>query len=356
MGIGKDGYWSPREMMGYSDPRQDVMYYLVLSDRGRGKSYSTKFRLMKRYEEHGELFMCIYRNGDDLADAMEEWVDPLVKAGYNPERFKWDGDVKKGGIHLYFDGVKIGWFRALTKVNAIKHEYFPDELVNIWWDEFIPLAWKKLPGIRSEGDALRTIVKTVDHDSTRSRKERGLKQISVFLYANPFTWDNPILSYFKVNPLVGYGVHRVGPGVVCEMIPPIEKDRGYMTADDFLGQEVNRNEGWKDQMAYIEKVPSGSVPMLSFRFDTRYFTIYSAANGRRYVKETNRHANIMRRNPMTGKEFRYVIGTHEGLKEDERCIEDGGWKRILTGWLYDGETMYHDANTKFDWVGCVMRM
>lgn len=353
MGIGKDGYWSRREIMGYSDPRQDIMYYIVLSDRGRGKSYTTKKYLMDRYEQKGEMFMCIYRTGFDLADAVEEWVDPLVKMGYDPERFKWEGDVKKG-IHLYFDEKKIGWFRPLTKVNSIKHEYFPDELVNVWWDEFIPLAWKKLPGIKSEGDALRTIIKTIDHDSTKTRKERGLRQISVFMYANPFTWDNPVLSYFKVNPLMGYGVHRVGPGVVCEMVPPISKETSYMTTDEFLGQDVNRNEGWKDQMAYIRTVPSGSVPLLSFRFKEKYFTIYTGPDGRRYVRSMNKHSNIMRPNPLTGKKFLYVLGTHEGLKEDERCIEDGPWKRILSDWLYDGETMYNDANTKFDWVGCVM--
>ena len=339
MGLDKNGYWSEREVMGYIDPEQDVTYILLLSDRGRGKTYTLKQRMLKWYIEKNEMFMCLYRTTDDMMDAMNDWCDVFIRdMGMSPERFKWDGDVSKGLMSLWFDGAEIGRFRAITRVNSIKHEHFPDNLVNVWWDEFIPLAWKKLPGIKSEGDALRTIVKTVNHDSVRSRTERGLKPLKVFLVANPFTWDNPILTYFKVNPLMGYGVHRVGPGVICEMVPPIETKNGKMTADDFLGNEVNRNQGWMNQMAFIEPIPAGARPKTSMRLFDRYYCLY-LANRMWYVKMTNGHVNS--EGGMTG--------TFEGLQATEKVMPAVFAKRLLEA-VGRGDVRFPDASTKFSWI------
>lgn len=355
MGIGKDGYWSEKEVLSYSDPEQDIMWFFILSDRGRGKSYKLKTKILQ-WVENGSKFMCIYRNSSDMADAMEEWIDPLVEQGYPITAFKWDGDVRKGLVHLYYNGEKVGWFRCLTGANSIKHEKFPDELNVVWFDEFIPLIYKKLPGIKSEGDALRTIIKTIDHDSTKTRKERGLRQLRIFMCANPFTWDNPLLSYFKLNPLMGYGVHRVGPGIVCEMLPPLERREGKMTADEFLGDEVNKNQGWKEQTAYIYPVPKGATPRFSIRMTEKYFWIYEGDDGWMYVVEKGKHHEGVKRRGLNGKEFKFWIGSHEGLKEDERCIEDGPWKRILTEWTYGGNIRFESVNTKFDWTNSILEL
>lgn len=355
MGIGKDGYWTEQEILSYSDPEQDVMYFTVLSDRGRGKSYRMKKKLIE-WAKNGSKFMCVYRNSSDLLDAMNEWTDPLIEMGYPVTSFAWEGNAQKGTVQLLYEGERIGWFRALTHANSIKHEYFPGELNTVWFDEFIPLVYKKLAGVKSEGDALRTIIKTIDHDSTRSRKERGLRQLRVFMFANPFTWDNPLLSYFKINPLMGYGVHRVGPGIVCEMLPPLDKKNGKMTADDFLGNEVHKNQGWMEQMSYIHDLPKGATPMLTFRMNDRYFWIYDGGDGYNYVVEKSKHHEGIIRKTFDGKEFKFKIGTHEGLREDERCLEDAAWPRILKQWLYGGVMRYENINTKFDWVNAVLAL
>lgn len=347
MGLDEKGYWSEREVLGYVDPALSVTYIIILSDRGRGKSYRLKQKLFKWFQNKGEMFMCIYRTTDDLADAMNDWIDIFVRdMGLSFERFSWEGNAKDGLVSLFFDGAEMGRFRALTKVNSIKHEHFPDNLVNIWWDEFIPLAWKKLPGIRSEGDALRTIIKTVDHDSVRSRTERGLKPLKVFLVANPFTWDNPVLTYFRVNPLMGYGVHRVGPGVICEMLPPISKKEGRMDADSFLGDEVNRNQGWVDQMAFISEVPSGAFPWMSVRLGSHYYGIYrSPETSIWYVRASPNHVSCRRDRQGQGRR----LGSFDGLKGDEE-IFDARMTKAMTDMLTRGYLRFESAGTKFQWI------
>ena len=89
MGIGSDGYWSPREILGYN-----CKYNIVLSDRGRGKSYGTKLFLMK---QEGTA-MCLFRQQPDMALAMESWIDPLLENGYQAEQFSWEGSDKNGWI------------------------------------------------------------------------------------------------------------------------------------------------------------------------------------------------------------------------------------------------------------------
>lgn len=343
MGLDKDGYYSLREILGYG-----CKYNIVLSERGRGKSYGTK-RFLIEHAEKGECFMCLYRQKPDMVMAISDWVDPLIEMGYGPEQFEWEGSDEEGW-YLRFNGAIVGYFRYLTQVNHIKQEMFPDNLNWIWWDEFIPLVYKKLGGVTSEGDALRAIVKTVEHDTVRTREEKGLKPVRVLMYANPFNWDNPILSYFKVRPR--RGVYRVGPGIACEYLEDLPAKRSKkQTVDDFLGDEVNKNRGWEDQMAFVvKKWPKELIPYMSIRFGCKYFTLYKTdKNNKVYVREMNKHTDVMK---MMGSK-RPVLqryGTIEGLQEDEDAIEQFKWYQTLKGMAYTGKMWFYDINCKFDFL------
>lgn len=332
MGLNKDGYYSLREILGYN-----AKVNVVLSDRGRGKSYGTKLFLM---EQTGE-FMCLYRTGPDMSTAIGTWLDTLYENGYQPEQFEWDGDDKSGYSLLYNGAVK-GYFRALSQVNHIKQEKFPDTLNWLWLDEFIPLVYKKLPGVNSEGDAIRAIMKTIEHDTIRSREEKGLKPLRVLMYANPFTWNNPILSYFRIVPK-GYGIWRVGPDIVCEMLAPYDgpKKNKKMTMDEFLGDEVNKNQGWNEQNAFVvETWGKNMIPEGSVRFGDNYYTIYKKDSNRRYyIRKTERHCNAG-----------YCYGTLAGLQERELCIDKVPFLQTLRKMSYAGNVWYYDINCKFDWL------
>lgn len=334
MTIDEHGYYSLRAILGYGE-----QYNIVLSDRGRGKTWNTKMMLVHRPDK----FMCLFRQEPDMTMAMKTWLDPLIRgdANHEPidkERFSWDGNNKQGWQLMLDDEIK-GYFRYLTAVNHIKHEVFPDDLNWVWMDEFIPLVYRKLPGVVSEGDAIRTIVKTIDHDSEHPREERGLTPVRVLLFANPFTWDNPILSYFHIRPK--YGINRVGPGVVSEIIPPVDRKRSKLTVDDFLGDEVNRNQGWQDELSFIAKKPKGSYPLWSIRLVDKFFVIYSS-NGVMYVEEASAHHKA--------DEQVYRYGTVDGLREDEINITASKRLKQLQEFAWSGMLKYSDINTKFDFL------
>lgn len=343
MGIDKEGYYSYREILGYSD----CTYFFVLGDRGRGKSYGAKKMLLASDEK----FMCLYRNTGDLELGISDWLDPMYNEGYAPEQFEWEKLGKSGGANLLMNGVVKGYFRALSQTTHIKLEFFgdkPDDYVGtIFFDEFIPVTYRKLNGTGiNEAECVRVIAKTVDHDTTHPRTERGMKPLKVIMVANPFTWDNPILSGFHVIPR-GYGIYRIGPGIVLEMLEPYEKEKkgGKMTIDEFLGDEVNRSQGWMEEYDYVlEKWPVNAVPEISVRLEDEYYGMYTLRNNHVfYIRKEKKHMNVKR-----------VYGTLKGLKEDEWCIDDSrSGKTMAKNMLADvmaGRYRFKDLNTKFDFI------
>ena len=327
------GYYWLRDILGYG-----CKYNFILSERGIGKSYGIKLFLI----EQSGTFMCLYRQAPDMIAAISEWIDPLVEQGYDAANFEFKGSAKDG-VSLYYNGVIKGYFRYLTQVNHIKQEKFPDDLNWVWFDEFIPLAYKKLPGIESEGDAIRTIVKTIEHDTIRSRADKGLKPLRVLMVANPFTWNNPILGYFKIKPR--YGIHKVGPDIVCELVEPLpdKKQGGKMTVDEFLGSDVSKTQQWAEQTAFVlEEWPKGLIPKMSIRMGDRYFGVYGGINRHYYIKAAKGHqwdAGQIRR-----------LGTLEGLREDEDCLEAWRYLDSFKSMAYCGQLRFDSINTKFEFL------
>lgn len=336
MGYDKDtGYYSLREILGYG-----CQYNFILSDRGIGKSYGIKQFLMKQ----PGTFMCLYRQEPDMRSAIAEWIDPLIEQGYDPAQFEFK-ESKQAGVTLLFGGIVKGFFRYLTQVNHIKQEKFPNDLNWVWFDEFIPIAYRKLPGVESEGDAIRAIVKTIDHDTVHSRVEKGLKPLRVLMVANPFTWNNPILSYFHIKPQ--YGVHKVGPDIVCELVQPIEKHRtdNKMTVDEFIGTDATKTQQWAEQKAFVlDEWPKNLIPKMSIRFGTMYFAVYTSGNNRNYyIRRTKKHE-------WTAKQIR-LLGTLDGLMEDEQCLEGWSYLSAFKSMAYTGQLRFDSINTKFDFLG-----
>lgn len=343
MGFDREtGHYTLRDILGYSDAR----YIIVLSERGPGKSWAAKHFLIR---QEGS-FMCLYRQEPDMQMAVRDWIDPLVQGDdkHDPiprEAFTWDGNGKNG-YELYYNGEHKGSFRYLTQVNHIKQEVFPDDMNWVWLDEFIPLVYKKLPGMASEGDAIRTIVKTIEHDTVRSREERGLRPVRVLMFANPFTWDNPILSYFHINGLLGPGIHRAGPGVVWELLEPTKGKKGR-SVDDFLGDEVHKNIGFTKQDAFIAPLPKGSVLTLSLRISRSFYAVYTSPDGFRYwIRRSSEHRDAR----SIYSKRKEIWGTLDGLREDEQCLNGSVHPERLRRLLRQGAIWFDDINDKFDFI------
>ena len=178
-----------------------------------------------------------------------------------------------------------------------------------------------------------------EQDTVHTREEKGLKPVRVIMFANPFTWNNPILSYFKINGLLGPGIHKAGPGIVWELLEPFEEKKGgKMTADEFLGDAVYKNMGFMDQKAFIEPIPKGAIPMYQVRFGKNRYWMYQQKN-RLYVKQSKKDNELLN-----------CYGTMDGRMHFEKSIEDSQFYRILQKQCYNGNVMFVDINCKFDFL------
>ena len=348
--LDKNGYYSLRDIMGYSDCK----YLIVLSDRGRGKTWAAMWFFLN---QPGKT-MCLTRQKPDMKHQMSSFLDTYAEGDEEHEaidlaRFNWLGSDETGW-ELEFDGETKFYFRTLSQVNAIKQEKFPKDLDWVWFDEFIPLVYKKLPGVPSEGDALRAIMKTIDHDSVRSRKERGLRPLRCLMYANPFTWDNTLLRYFKIQPREG--IFRVGPEIVCEMLAPAEDKESHRvtTAEEFLGDEVHKNQGWMKQTSFVEPVKKGSVPYWSIRIKDLYFLIYRHQDGNFYVSQRKSHLEF-KRTAGHGMYYATKLGTRQGLMKDETVLEDTTILNNLKRLMYT-KTRFADVNCKFNYLNALSEL
>ena len=249
-----------------------------------------------------------------------------------PRLIREDVRFSAGGIacHEYY-------FRYLTAVNHIKQEVFPESLSWVFFDEFIPTAYRKLPGVDSEGDAVRTIVKTIEHDSVRSRKEKGLKPVRVILAGNPVTWNNPMLSYFHINGLLGYGCHRAGPGVAWEWLPPVDVD----DVERSLGADVHQSAaGINSAASFVKKAPRDSPLWMTVRLGEMTFRV--SRSGSDFYVSKGRHAEG------------YEHGTLDGLRECEICIDESARWDILVKYCWKGKVFYDSPEAKFDFLNRMM--
>lgn len=331
----KTGYYSLRSIWGYN-----ATYNFILSGRGIGKTFGIKKFLVEQDNE----FVCLYRDEYDMLKSLETWVDSLVMAGYDREEFTWDGD--KHATYLFHNGTRIGWFLTLTEVNHIKQMQFPEDNVTkhcvgtVFFDEFIPLVKKKLRGVSDEAEAIRAICKTIDHDTEHPRTERGFPKLRVILCANPFTWDNQILSGFKVIPK-GFGITKICPEIVVEVIEAKTKKKCGFDVEEFLGDEVHRNMGFMEQTAFVKKLPKYATPYMSIRIGDHYYTAYKTGVNMIHVKSANGHKHIQ------GKFREMKYGSLDGLKEDEYCLNGTQLVKAYKNQLYAGKLMFNDINTKF---------
>lgn len=329
MTIDQNGYYSYNEILGYN-----CTWNFILGDRGRGKSYGAKKLLLGS----SGCFVCLYRSVADLEHAVSDWLTPMYNEGYDPNDFKWVTNGKSGCNLLYRDEPK-GYFRALSQVNHIKQEWFPDSTNWLFFDEFIPMVYRKLGGVgMSEGECVRVIYKTIDHDSAHSRESRGLKKLRVLMVANPFTWNNPILGYFHVLPRK-YGIYKIYDDIVCELLPPL--DAPQKGIDAFLGDAVNRTQGWMDEQAYLGTKPKGSHCIWSIRVDDRYYALYSPDRTSYYCEQKTRHVGLRR------------LGSLNGLKPEEECSDSKNGERLRNLFFEKavrGQILFKDINTKFNFL------
>ena len=258
--------------------------YLVYSERGAGKTYST----LRRSVENKKPFLFMKRTIEDInmlcakgkkgASFDISPFKPLNRDfGWNIKPYK----VEKGiaGFYHFNEegepfGAPLGYAGALTAAKDIKG-FDMSEVDYMIFDEFIPKKYERIN--RNEGDALLDIYMTLRRD----RLERGREDLKLICLANATQINNPTMQTLDViDDAVGLEItgaefkYLEERGILIHKIPArkseneekvgIEKAMegtvwadmsfgGNFAYDDFTSVKHQRLKGYRPIVSYIYK-------------------------------------------------------------------------------------------------------
>lgn len=301
---------------------------------------------MTDYTQKERRFMCLYRTASDMAAAVYSWLEPLIhpapkdhRKPFQYEQFRFEGTGTMKNLYFEDDKEPIGFFRCIEQVNRVKQEVFPYTTSWVWLDEYLPIAYVKLRGVPNEGDALRTIVDTIDHDTFHPREKLGLPPLRTLMFGNFSSISSPLLKYFGVKPYK-YGIYRVNRDVVVETLAP---DMSKVKNIGGMSAEVRHCYLATDENSFVRPVPKNSTPSMSLRINGHFYTFYyNEKLSTTFIKETPKHLGL------------YKYGTVAGLQENELPIgmlgQNRQWDAALRERASYCKDFYDSVYTKLQYL------
>ena len=150
---------------------RNALVSVIISNRGVGKTYSAKKRVLRRFERNEEKFLFLKRTEEELKATVDSFWDDMADknrpfkysknkfyVGYRTVETDDDGNEKEEiAWHLF------GYAAALSTVTKLKG-ISPQNVTTVLWDECVPFDGRYLP---DEGDRLINIIETVDRTKER---------------------------------------------------------------------------------------------------------------------------------------------------------------------------------------------
>ena len=314
----------------------DAWCYLVYSERGPGKTYST---LRHGVEDNkAQLFLKRTIEDIDMLCAKGKKGTTFDISPFKPlnRDFGWNikpykvGKGIAGFYHFNEEGepfgAPIGYAGALTAAKDIKG-FDMSEVDELVFDEFIPKKYERVN--RNEGDALLDIYMTLRRD----RIERGREDLKLICLANATQINNPTMQTLDVIDDVtqleltgqeylyleerGILIHKIPARNVSE-----DKKSGIekaMQGTAWAEMSFGGNFAYDDFSAVKHQRLKGYRPIVSYIYKKKQVFIYQKDN---YFYSTTAKAdkvpvfNLSRENEQKRFFNEYVIDLREA------CIED----------------------------------
>lgn len=334
--------------MKYYDIRDDLSLfpdawcYVVYSERGPGKTYSTlrycieerkPFLFMKRTIEDINLLCAKGRKGTKFDISP---FKPLNRDfGWNIKPYK----VEKGiaGFYHFNEedepyGEPLGYAGALSAAKDIKG-FDMSECDLMIFDEFIPKQYERIN--RNEGDALLDIYMTLRRD----RLERGREDLKLICLANATRINNPTMQTLEiVDNCVSLEITQApflyleDRGIMIHKIPARKTDE-----NEFVGIEkamkgtvwaemsFGGNFAYDDFSSVKHQRLKGYRPIVSYIYKKKQVFIYQKDG---YFYATSAKAdkvpvfNLSRENEQKRFFNEYVIDLREACIEDRMQFTD----------------------------------
>lgn len=183
----------------------DAIIYVVISSRGRGKTYS----ILDKARRENKQIMYLKRTNDDIAFICRECENendidtspyyPINRdKGTNIRGFNidkgiggfWNCDYDENGV-IHRTGLPVAYAVSLNAIKRVKGF----DASNCDWivlDEFIPQLGERV--LHTEGELLLDLYMTVSRD----REKRGKDHLKLFLFANAEEISTPITNTLEI--------------------------------------------------------------------------------------------------------------------------------------------------------------
>lgn len=170
-------YYSSNELFSHQ-----AMVNFVMGERGNGKSFDAKKRMIKNFINKGEQSVYVRRRQTDIDEVKDVFFDDLLEHFPNLE-FKVDG--KYG----YINGEKAIIFMALSTSLKKKSSPFP-KVTLIVFDEYIEPSFKNPGYLKNDMFFLLEMINTI------VRKRDNWK---LLIIGNVLSFVNPFFSMYNIQ-------------------------------------------------------------------------------------------------------------------------------------------------------------
>lgn len=183
-------YWDLRRTLTHNS-----LIYIIVGNRGGGKSFGTKWYVIDRFIKYGEQFGYIRRYKEDLVNPMKQFFKD-IEYKYPDYEFKVDKNAfyireKTGMEGGWKDKDIAGYGFSLSTANNKKSIAYP-QITTLIYDEFL-LEKGSQHYLKNEPMALLSLYETVARPGTDHPR------VILFMLANAITITNPYFLYWDLH-------------------------------------------------------------------------------------------------------------------------------------------------------------
>jgi len=204
--MAKFSYYNYAKVLSYN-----AVYNIVIGNRGKGKSFGAKRKVINDFVKKGHMFIYLRRYKTELSASRATFFADIAE--YFPEwDFRINGQYAEcAPISTHDDKkrewTKMGYFIALSSSQNQKSVNFPT-VRNIIFDEFI-IEKGAISYLPHEDVIFNNFYSTVDRYKDKTK---------VFMLANSVSITNPYFTAWGIMPSEGQEIITKGEGfIVCHI-------------------------------------------------------------------------------------------------------------------------------------------
>lgn len=254
--------------------------YLVIGERGVGKTFASICALIKDFLKNGHQFVYVRRYQTELDKACPKFFDDIVAKNVFPDHeFKVVTSEQYGTI-FYIDGQEAGFAKSLTTASNEKSIPFP-KVRTLLFDEFTITRSSHRHYLPDEITAFLDLCETIFR----------LRDMRILMLGNATSINNPYMNEWNLTlPYDSeYRVFRDGQIVVnyVKNEPYREAKRksklGKLIAGLRYDDYATNNKFLQDSSSFVGNRPSYASYYFSLNMDSKIYGIWIDKDGYMYV-------------------------------------------------------------------------